>query len=191
MGFGGFFKGLGNFLLPGDPFGKSGPQIGDYAGDYIPPPEGGYAAANASARGSSTSMGGLPAMGGSYQYSPYTPMSGMGLGYGQGTLGDTMAQYEPSTSMAQSALENNPFGSQQGGGGFFGDMSGAEKVALAAQALGSLGGIYGQYKEGKARDEDRKRAQEDHDRMLRERDEAAKTMSPLVAQYLGKYAKGG
>ena len=73
-----------------------------------------------------------------------------------------------------------------GGGGFFGDMSGAEKAAMILSGVGTLGGIYGQYKEGQARDEQIKREREDYERRLRERDASAKRLSPILAGLLGR-----
>lgn len=196
----------GNWITPGDPFGKDGPDqsvIDNYnAGQYNGQQGvGGYAPG--------TGMPGMTdpsGMMGGQAYNPYsgsgltlgmpgtgspygTPsnvssMAGMGLDYGTGSLADTMDQY-------QSANAKTPdgWGNQQGGGGFWGDMSGAEKAALITSGIGALGGIYGSWKQGKAQDEDRQRAQDEHDRQLREREEAAAAMAPLVAKYLGKYGK--
>lgn len=65
-----------------------------------------------------------------------------------------------------------------------GGLSGWQKGALLAQILGTGAGVYGQYKEGQARDEEMRRQQEEHDRILRERDESAKRLSPILARYL-------
>ena len=127
---------------------------------------------------------GMPGTGSPYGTpSNVTSMAGQGLGYGAGSLDETMGQYD------NLKTPQGWGGNQQGGGGFWGDMSGIERAALIAQGVGAIGGAVGSWKQGKAQDEDRQRAQDEHDRQLREREDAAKAMAPLVAKYLGKYGK--
>lgn len=80
---------------------------------------------------------------------------------------------------------NTGFGGDETGGGGEG-MSGWEKAALAANIASALGGIYGQYKEGRARDEEIERRRAEEDRKLRERNESARRLSPILAGLLGK-----
>lgn len=65
-----------------------------------------------------------------------------------------------------------------------GGMSDLQKAALIAQIAGVGAGIYGQYEAGREKDKEAQQAREDHDRKLRERDEAAKKLSPMLAKYL-------
>ena len=130
---------------------------------------------------------GMPGTGSPYGTPSNVSMAGAGLDYGTASLADLQDKYATSAGGGDYGWGNKP--NSGGSDGFWGDMSGAEKAALALQGIGTLGGIYGSWKQGKAQDEDRQRAQDEYDRQLREREEAAAAMAPLVAKYLGKYGK--
>lgn len=152
------------FSVLGTASGRTTPDIGDNASQF------GFSGGDPLGMGQQYTSGVVP-----YQNMGAQPPASMS-GLSMGLMGE---EAEP---LFQTNRSPSGFSGEDDGGG----MSGWEKAALATNIAGALGGIYGQYKEGRARDEELQRQREEHERQLREREASAKRLSPLLAGLLGK-----
>lgn len=163
---------VGNFFTGEMPGAKVGEYVQDYGGD----PTNGRA------------PGGMTMPSGPSPYESYAARSLSVPNFGgMGATGSAPSFTGPAAALtndsgASSFRRNEPPGSD---GGMSHGMTGLEKAALVSNILGAGAGIYGQYKEGKARDEQIKHQREEEARLLRERDESAKRLSPVLAALLG------
>lgn len=92
----------------------------------------------------------------------------------------------PSSMFKPNALTSISGGDQPPPGAGSRPLTGLEKAGLVANIASAGAGIYGQYKEGKARDENIRHQREEEERLLRERAMAAKKLSPVLAALLGQ-----